>query len=85
MKSFHYIITDKMGLHAQPAGFLTKLALSYPCRVTVMQGGRRADAKKIFGVMGLGAKYGQEIILETEGDQEEEAMEALRDFVENNL
>lgn len=85
MKSFHYTITDKMGLHAQPAGFLTKLALSYPCRVTVMQGGRRADAKKIFGVMGLGVKSGQEITLETEGDQEEEAMEALRDFLEKNL
>ena len=85
MKSFHYTVTDKMGLHAQPAGFLTKLALSFPCRVTVIQGSRRADAKKIFGVMGLGVKCGQEITLETDGECEEEAMEALREFAEKNL
>ena len=85
MKSFRYTITDKMVLHAQPSGFLTKLALSFPCRVTVVQGNRRADAKKIFGVMGLRVRCGQEITLETDGDREEEAIEALREFAKNNL
>ena len=53
MKSFSYTITDNMGLHAQPAGYLTKLAQSFPCRITIIQGSRRADAKKLFGVLGL--------------------------------
>ncbi len=85
MKSFRYTITDKMGLHARPAGFLTKLAQSFPCRVTIVQGSRTADAKKIFGVVGLAVKCGQEITLETDGDREDEAIEALREFAENNL
>ena len=85
MKSFRYTITDKMGLHAQPAGFLTKLALSFPCRVTVVQGNRRADAKKIFGVMGLRVRCGQEITLETDGDREEEAAAAIKAFLKENL
>ncbi|MCI9502709.1 MAG: HPr family phosphocarrier protein [Hungatella sp.] len=85
MKSFSYTITDNMGLHAQPAGYLTKLAQSFPCRITIIQGSRRADAKKLFGILGLGVKCRQEIILEAEGDQEDEAAAALREFLERNL
>ena len=43
------------------------------------------DAKRILGVMGLGAKQGQEIVLKTEGVDEEAAMERLSAFLEENL
>ena len=43
------------------------------------------DAKRILGVMGLGVKCGQEIILKTDGDQEEEAIAALGKFLEEKL
>ena len=46
---------------------------------------REVDAKRILGVMGLGVKCGQEIILKTDGDQEEEAIAALGKFLEEKL
>ena len=50
-----------------------------------MREGKAADGKKIFSVLGLGVKCGQEIVLETEGDREEEAMIALSRFLRENL
>ena len=44
-----------------------------------------ADAKRIFAVMGLGAKYGDEIIIRIEGEREEGAVKALNKFLETNL
>ena len=85
MKSATYTITNKMGIHARPAGLLGKEAAAFPCKVTIEKDGKEADAKRIFGVMGLGVKCGQEIILKTDGDQEEEAIAALGKFLEEKL
>ena len=54
MKEFTYVITDKEGIHARPAGELVKLAKSYASSVSVIKKGKKADAKKVFGLMGLG-------------------------------
>ena len=43
------------------------------------------DAKRIFGIMGLGAKCGEEITVKTNGEREEEAITALSKFLEENL
>lgn len=85
MKEFKYMITDEQGIHARPAGLLVKEAASFPCTVTIEKDGKSVDAKRIFGVMGLGAKCGQEIVLKAEGEQEEEAIEALKKFLDENL
>ena len=67
MKEFSYVITDAQGIHARPAGQLVKLAAAYPCKVTIAKDGRSVDAKRIMGVMSLGAKQGQEVILQADG------------------
>ncbi len=85
MKEFRYIIKDEQGIHARPAGLLVKEAANFPCTVTLEKDGKSVDAKRIFGVMGLGAKCGQEIVLKTEGEQEEEAIARLSAFLEANL
>ena len=85
MKEFKYVIADKGGIHARPAGALVKEAAAFPCSITIAKDGKAADAKRIFGVMGLGVKCGQEIILKTDGDQEEEAIAALGKFLEEKL
>ncbi len=54
MKEFTYVITDKEGIHARPVGELVKLAKSYASSVAVIKEGKKADAKKVFGLMGLG-------------------------------
>ncbi len=70
-------ISNKLGLHARASAKLTKLAGSFPCEVWLSRGERRINAKSIMGVMMLAAGLGTEIALETDGEQERAAMDAL--------
>ena len=70
-------ISNKLGLHARASAKLTKLAGSFPCEVWISRGERRVNAKSIMGVMMLAAGIGSEVALETDGTQEQEAMDAL--------
>jgi phosphocarrier protein HPr len=70
-------ISNKLGLHARASAKLTKLAGSYPCEVWISRGERRVNAKSIMGVMMLAAGIGTEVTLETNGEREQEAMDAL--------
>ena len=70
-------INNKLGLHARASAKFTKLAGSFPCEVWIAKGERRVNAKSIMGVMMLAAGIGSEVALETSGDREQEAMDAL--------
>jgi phosphocarrier protein len=71
------IISNKLGLHARASAKLTKLAGSFPCEVWLSKGERRINAKSIMGVMMLAAGIGSEVMLETSGEREQEALDAL--------
>lgn len=85
MKELKYVIKDAQGIHARPAGLLVKEAANFPCIVKICKGDKEVDAKRILGVMGLGVKCGEEIVIRTDGDKEEEAIDALSKFLEENL
>ena len=70
-------IINKLGLHARASAKLTQLAGKFPCEVWMSKGTRRINAKSIMGVMMLAAGKGSMVTLETNGPQEEEAMQAL--------
>ncbi len=70
-------ISNKLGLHARASAKLTKLAGSFPCEVWLSKGERRINAKSIMGVMMLAAGMGSEVTLETNGERDQEALEAL--------
>lgn len=70
-------ISNKLGLHARASAKLVKLAGSYPCEVFMTRGERRVNAKSIMGVMMLAAGMGSEVEVETSGEREQEAMQAL--------
>ena len=70
-------ISNKLGLHARASAKLTKLAGSFPCEVWVTKGDRRVNAKSIMGVMMLAAGIGSDIEVETDGEREQDAMDAL--------
>jgi phosphocarrier protein len=70
-------ISNKLGLHARASAKLTKLAGSFPCEVWLSRGDRRINAKSIMGVMMLAAGLGSTVELETNGEQEDEAMNAI--------
>ena len=70
-------VINKLGLHARASAKLTKIAGAFPCQVWVSKGERRVNAKSIMGVMMLAAGIGSEIEIETDGEPEAQAMEAL--------
>jgi phosphocarrier protein len=70
-------ISNKLGLHARASAKLTKLAGSFPCEVWIAKGERRVNAKSIMGVMMLAAGIGSEVTIDTDGDQAQEALDAL--------
>ena len=70
-------IINKLGLHARAAAKLTQLAAKYQCEVSLARNGRKVNAKSIMGVMMLAAGKGSRVLLETDGPDEGEAIEAI--------
>ncbi|TAM43914.1 MAG: HPr family phosphocarrier protein [Burkholderiaceae bacterium] len=70
-------ISNRLGLHARASAKLTKLAGSFPCEVWMSKGERRVNAKSIMGVMMLAAGLGSVVEVETDGEHEQQAMDAL--------
>ena len=70
-------ISNKLGLHARASAKFTKMAGSFPCEVWMSKGERRVNAKSIMGVMMLAAGMGSTVEIETDGAQEQAAMDAL--------
>ena len=78
-------ISNKLGLHARASAKLTKLAGSFPCEVWLSRGDRRINAKSIMGVMMLAAGLGSAVELETNGPQEDEAMNAIVQLMDDKF
>ncbi len=85
MKEFKYVIKDAEGIHARPAGELVKAAKEFTCSITITKDGKSGDCRKIFGLMGLGVKQGNEVIFTFDGADEEAAYEAVSRFVQEKL
>lgn len=77
------LIINKLGLHARASAKLTQTASQFPCEVWMSRNGRRVNAKSIMGVMMLAAAKGSTINIETDGAQEQEAMDALLALINN--
>lgn len=85
MKEFNYVLTDENGLHARPAGILVKEASKFKSEVKIAKGNKVADAKRIFSLMGLGAKKGDELHVSIFGEDEEEVFDKLEKFFSENF
>lgn len=78
-------ISNKLGLHARASAKLTKLAGGFSCEVWMSRNGRRINAKSIMGVMMLAAGLGSEVEIETDGTDEQAAMDALRALIDDKF
>lgn len=85
MVTFTYTIKDAVGIHARPAGLLVKQAGKFESAVKISRGDKSADGKKLFALMGLGVKCGDEIRVECDGVDEQACAESLKGFLEVNL
>ena len=85
MKEFKYVIQDEQGIHARPAGILVKAAGTFKSDIYIHKDKKQGDLKRIFGVMGLCIKKGDEIRVTVEGEDEPEAAQKTEMLFKENL
>ena len=81
MQQQDVLIRNRLGLHARASAKLTQLASGFKCEVMMSRNNRRVNAKSIMGVMMLAASKGTTISIETNGEDEVEAMHALLNLI----
>lgn len=78
-------IINPTGLHLRPAGIFCNEALKFECKVMFQIRDTTANAKSILSILGACVKEGDEIELICDGEEEEEALKAMVEIVENGL
>lgn len=85
IRSFEYIITDEIGIHARPAGLLVRETEKYESKITIVYNGKNIDAGKLFDIMSLGVRKGEMVVVLTEGADEQNASEKMEEFFKANF
>ena len=75
------VVRNRHGLHARPASEFVKLASEFSAEVTVRKDDLEVNGKSIMGVLMLAAEPGAELTLSAEGDDADEAVDALAEFL----
>jgi phosphocarrier protein HPr len=75
-------IMNKRGLHARASATFVKTAEQFDAEISVTKDGQTVNGGSIMGLLMLGASPGSTILIETEGPEAEEALEALTALVE---
>ena len=78
-------IVNKLGLHARASAKFTQLAAKYQSNVWLTRNARRINAKSIMGVMMLAAGKGAKVMLEAEGDDEKDCVDALAALINDRF
>lgn len=77
MKKKDLLIENKLGLHARAAAQIVKTTSAYASKITLFKDGLEVDGKSIMGIMMLAAAKGSTVIVQTHGDDEEQALAGL--------
>lgn len=80
-----FVIVNERGLHARAASAFVNVASKYQCKIEVEKDGRRVDGRSILGIVSLVGIRGSEIEVTTEGDDAEEALQALQNLIEHGF
>ena len=83
MAEITVVLPPGVGLHARPAALFVGAAAKSPLDVTIGRPGEPGvNAKSILGVMGLGAKAGEEMVVTAEGDGADDLLSSLKTILE---
>lgn len=85
MKQFDYTIQDAMGIHARPAGLLSKEARKYKSTISVVKGEKEVNVLKLMALMQLAVKCGETIAVKVEGEDEDVCVAAMEEFFKANF
>ncbi|MDL5143010.1 HPr family phosphocarrier protein [Bacillus atrophaeus] len=75
----------KTGLQARPAALFVQEANRYTSDVFLEKDGKKVNAKSIMGLMSLAVSTGTEVTLTAEGEDEQEALEKLTAYVQEEV
>lgn len=79
------LIINRLGLHARAATKLAKTAAQFGAKVTVQFGGNNVDAKSVMSLMLLAATKGSTLTISTDGKDEQEAMTAIAELINDRF
>ncbi|WP_248929568.1 HPr family phosphocarrier protein [Paenibacillus hamazuiensis] len=77
MISQTYTVLNPSGFHARPTKEFVQTAGTFPCKVSVMKGGKKVNGKSSLSMLTLGIQKNDEVTLEVDGEQEEQALSQL--------
>jgi len=78
-------ISNRLGLHARAANFFVRVANLYKADIMVAKGSQNVNGKSILGILTLAAGYNSKITIKGEGEDAEEAVEALAQLVRDGF
>jgi len=85
MPEIDLTVNHEVGLHARPASMFVQTAAKFSSDIEVTHGEKTVNAKSILAVLTLGAHKGAKIQIKAEGDDEEQALQALEELVLSNF
>ena len=85
MPTREFTVTNKLGIHARPAAQFVKTASQFSCDIQVEKDDEQADGKSIMGLMMLAAGNDSVLTVTAEGDDAEEALDALGALISRNF
>ena len=82
---FTTVLKNRVGLHARPAALFVRASKKFESKIIVEKEGTKVDAKKILGILGLGAEKGDSVTVYLEGSDAKEAKDVLLSMIENKF
>ena len=85
MKNFEFTVKDELGIHARPAGMLTKEAKKYKSTILLKKGDKEVNVLKLMALMGLGVKCGETVTVTIDGEDEATCAAEIEKFFNDNF
>lgn len=85
MKKFDFTVKEPLGIHARPAGMLTKEAKKYKSTIMLAKDGKEVNVLKLMALMGLGVKCGDTVTITIEGEDEDTCAPVIEAFFNENF
>lgn len=85
MEKITVVVNNEVGLHARPASMFTKTANKFKSDINIIKNGNVFIGKSILQILSMAAGKGDELIIEADGQDEKEAIEAIKELFDNNF
>lgn len=85
MTTYTFQLNNEHGLHARPAGYLTKICAQFESKIVLLKNGQSYNCKSMLGILKMAGAKGDELVLEIEGADEAVALESIKDLIASNF